>query len=745
MSLHRDQNKKLGLAKSGRVLVVDDEIHMLQSLEGLLGLNGYAVDTALGGADACCYLESVQYDLVLLDLNMEGIDGFAVMDFIASKCIDVETVVVSGKTGFDAVRNALRKGASDFVKKPYSPEELFATIDSALNKKRLRSERDRFETHVSKSEALYRYIVDQSPDIVFLLDGDGLFTFSNSQIKTLLGYSPEQLLGLPFTQLIKRPNLDVSDFFARLSKGGHTEGLHNIEMSLIHQTDQSLENIFDVTVFPVLTDIMGIAGTVTRGKNGLGSDTDTKTNRSGFSGYYGTARDITQSKSAEKVIRFQAYHDLLTRLPNRSLLNDRLEVAIAHSLRFGRQLAVLFLDLDRFKNINDSFGHSVGDMLLKAVSTRLQNCLRAGDTLSRFGGDEFVLLLPEVDGPTDVEKVAQKIIDTVQLPFDLENQKIFISVSIGIAFFPEFGGSPDELIKHADTAMYQAKINGKNSYAMFNQLMSAQISRNVTQENELHNAIENDEFRVFYQPQWCPKTQKMVAVEALLRWQHPERGLIYPGEFIALAEETRLIVKIGDWVLKRACQEVKGWMDQGIGPIRLAVNFSTLQIEQPNLVENVISTLQACNFPPENFELEITESVMMNDLEGTTLKLKTLAGFGLTIAIDDFGMGYSSLSYLHKLPIHTVKVDKSFVENIQSLDHEIIIVNAICAMALGLRLNVVAEGVETQVQYDYLANLGCQLLQGYLISHPLSGDNFLALVQGKLQLKESEVHGNNSQ
>jgi diguanylate cyclase (GGDEF)-like protein len=745
MSLHRDQNKKLGLAKSGRVLVVDDEIHMLQSLEGLLGLNGYAVDTALGGEDACCYLESVQYDLVLLDLNMEGIDGFAVMDFIASKCIDVETVVVSGKTAFDAVRNALRKGASDFVKKPYSPEELFATIDSALNKKRLRSERDRFETHVSKSEALYRYIVDQSPDIVFLLDGDGLFTFSNSQIKTLLGYSPEQLLGLPFTQLIKRPNLDVSDFFARLSKGGHTEGLHNIEMSLIHQTDQSLENIFDVTVFPVLTDIMGIAGTVTRGKNGLGSDTDTKTNRSGFSGYYGTARDITQSKSAEKVIRFQAYHDLLTQLPNRSLLNDRLEVAIAHSLRFGRQLAVLFLDLDRFKNINDSFGHSVGDMLLKAVSTRLQNCLRAGDTLSRFGGDEFVLLLPEVDGPTDVAEVAQKIIDTVQLPFDLENQKIFISVSIGIAFFPEFGGSPDELIKQADTAMYQAKINGKNSYAMFNQSMSAQISRSVTQENELHNAIENDEFRVFYQPQWCPKTQKMVAVEALLRWQHPERGLIYPGEFIALAEETRLIVKIGDWVLKRACQEVKGWMDQGIGPIRLAVNFSTLQIEQPNLVENVISTLQACNFPPENFELEITESVMMNDLEGTTLKLKTLAGFGLTIAIDDFGMGYSSLSYLHKLPIHTVKVDKSFVENIQSLDHEIIIVNAICSMALGLRLNVVAEGVETQVQYDYLANLGCQLLQGYLISRPLSGDNFLALVQRKLQLKGLEVHGNNSQ
>ena len=732
MSVHLHEKRKLGLAKNGRMLVVDDEIHMLQSSEALLGLNGYHVDTALGGADACRRLESGQYDLILLDLNMEGIDGFAVMDFISNNSIDVETVVVSGDTAFDAVRNALRKGASDFVRKPYSPEELFATIDSALNKKYLRSERDRFEMHVSKSETLYRYIVDQSPDMVFLLDGDGLFTFSNSQTQTLLGYNPEQLLGLPFTQLIERPSLNVLNYFKHPNKGGHSEGLHHIEVSLTHHADQHQKKIFDVTIFPVQTDIMGVAGTVARG--GSDSDADTKENKGGFTGYYGTARDITQSKRAEKTIRFQAYHDLLTRLPNRLLLNDRLEVAIAHSQRYGRNLAVLFLDLDRFKTINDSYGHSVGDMLLKAVATRLQNCLRAGDTLSRFGGDEFVLLLPEVDDPREAVITAQKIIETVGLPFDLEDQKIFIGVSIGIAIFPEFGGTPDELVKHADVAMYQAKVDGKNGYAMFNQSMREQISHSVKLENELHNAVENDEFRIFYQPQLCPKTQNIIGVEALLRWQHPERGLIYPDEFIAIAEESKLIVKIGEWVLKRACQEVKGWEDQGIGSIRLAVNFSTLQIEAPDLVDNVISTLQACNFPANNFELEITESVMMNDLEGTTLKLKTLAESGISIAIDDFGMGYSSLSYLHKLPIHTVKVDKSFVENIQSLDHEIIIVNAICSMALGLKLNVVAEGVETQAQYDYLANLGCQLLQGYLISRPVPGDHFLALMQEKLMV-----------
>jgi len=289
------------------------------------------------------------------------------------------------------------------------------------------------------------------------------------------------------------------------------------------------------------------------------------------------------------------------------------------------------------------------------------------------------------------------------------------------------------LIKHADIAMYQAKAHGNNSYALFDNAMGEHLSHSIKLESELHHALENDELRVFYQPQICTETDTVIGVEALVRWQHPERGLIYPGEFIALAEETKMILDVGEWVMRHAVAEVKAWMDQGLPPLRLAVNFSSLQVEQANLVERVINTLAEFDFPPRYFELEITESVMMHDLEGMVKKLQSLADHGIAVAIDDFGTGYSSLSYLHKLPIHTVKLDQSFVRNIQSVDLEVSIVNAICAMAHGLRLNIVAEGVENQEQYDYLKKLKCQEVQGYLISKPLPGEALLQFLAERPQ------------
>jgi diguanylate cyclase (GGDEF)-like protein len=409
----------------------------------------------------------------------------------------------------------------------------------------------------------------------------------------------------------------------------------------------------------------------------------------------------------------------------RALFNDRLDLAITHSRRRNKMLAVMYLDLDRFKNVNDTFGHTIGDLLLQAVVHRLQKCLREGDTLSRYGGDEFVLLLPEIDGAADAELIANKIIAALKPAFKLESQQVFAGLSIGGALFPEFGGSIDTLIKHADIAMYEAKVQGNNSYALFNNAMGEHLSQSIKLEAELRQALVNDELRVFYQPQICTQSNTVIGVEALVRWQHPERGLIYPGEFIALAEDTKIIFDLGDWVVRHAVAEVKSWMDQGLPPIRLAVNFSSLQVEQANLVDNVISTLAEFDFPPHYFELEITENNMMHDLEGMVKKMQSLADHGVTVAIDDFGTGYSSLSYLHTLPIHTVKLDQSFVRNIQSVDLEVSIVNAICAMAHGLGLNIVAEGVESQSQHDYLKNLGCQEVQGYLISRPLSGTAFL--------------------
>jgi diguanylate cyclase (GGDEF)-like protein/PAS domain S-box-containing protein len=718
------------LASNIRVLVVDDEYRVLTSLEALLRYKYYQVDTALGGELACQKLAQNQYDIVLLDLNMGDFDGFAVMAFMNAHDIDAVTVVVSGEIAFDSVRKALRMGASDYVKKPYSPEELFTIIAANIHKKNLQDDRDRYQEHVRKSVALNRYIVDRSPDIIFLLSVDGLFDFSNPQMEAVLGYRSDELAGTPFNNLLDVPHLQVEKIYERSDNHVAADALYNVELCLKHRTETGSKKYFEVTLFSVYTDIIGGVENIELNQSPRKVNTLTAVEDK-FTGYYGTARDITERKKAESLIRFQADHDLLTGLPNRSLFNDRLDLAITHSRRRNKMLAVMYLDLDRFKNVNDIFGHTVGDLLLQAVVHRLQKCLREGDTLSRYGGDEFVLLLPEIDGAADAELIASKIIAALKPAFKLEGQQVFAGLSIGGALFPEFGGSIDTLIKHADIAMYEAKIQGNNSYALFNNAMGEHLSQSIKLEAELRQALANDELRVFYQPQICTQSNAVIGVEALVRWQHPERGLIYPSEFIALAEDTKMIFDLGDWVVRHAVAEVKSWMDQGLPPIRLAVNFSSLQVEHANLVDKVISTLAEFDFPPHFFELEITENNMMRDLEGTVEKMQSLADHGVTVAIDDFGTGYSSLSYLHTLPIHTVKLDQSFVRNIQSVKLDVSIVNAICAMAHGLGLNIVAEGVESQSQYDYLKKLGCQEVQGYLISRPLSGTALLKFLSDR--------------
>jgi diguanylate cyclase (GGDEF)-like protein/PAS domain S-box-containing protein len=712
------------LASNIRVLVVDDESRILTSLEALLKYKYYQVDTALGGDLACQKLAQNHYDIVLLDLNMGDFDGYAVMAYMTAHDIDTVTVVVSGEIAFDSVRKALRMGASDYIKKPYSPEELFTIITATLHKKKLRDDRDRYQEHVRKSVALNRYIVDRSPDIVFMLSVDGLFNFLNPQMEAVLGYSSDELVGTPFNNLLDVPHPQVEKIYEHADKHVAADALYNVELCLKHRTETGSKKYFEVTLFSVYTDIIGGVENIELSQPPRKLNTLTVVEDK-FTGYYGTARDITERKKAESLIRFQADHDLLTGLPNRALFNDRLDLAITHSRRRNKMLAVMYLDLDRFKNVNDTFGHTVGDLLLQAVVHRLKKCLREGDTLSRYGGDEFVLLLPEIDGAADAELIASKIIAALKPAFKLEGQEVYAGLSIGGALFPEFGGSIDTLIKHADIAMYEAKVKGNNSYALFNNAMGEHLSQSIKLEAELRQALANDELRVLYQPQICTQSNAVIGVEALVRWQHPERGLIYPSEFITLAEDTKIIFDLGDWVVRHAVAEVKSWIDQGLPPLRLAVNFSSLQVEQANVVDKVISTLAEFDFPPHYFELEITENNMMHDLEGMVKKMQSLADHGVTVAIDDFGTGYSSLSYLHTLPIHTVKLDKSFVRNIQSVDLEVSIVNAICAMAHGLGLNIVAEGVESQSQYDYLKKLGCQEVQGYLISRPLSGTAFL--------------------
>lgn len=693
-------NTKRSARKAASILVVDDEPRLASALASLLRNCGYDVTEAYGGKHACELADTLSFDLALLDLHMPGVDGFAVMAHLESQQPECGVIVISGESSFTAVRRALRRGALDYIRKPFDPEELIAIIKSTVDKQSLLKAHEDIQVRLETSEALHRYIVNSSPDIVFMLDANGHFCFINSKIESLLGYKPAELCGKHFRHILDDRDV-VRGIYALNAPDISADNPRTLEIRLKTRGSRRATRHFEVTAFPIAPQTW----------------THNRSTRGGGSGqnacYYGIARDVTERKEAEAFINFQAYHDLLTRLPNRALFKDRLELAITHARRQKQKLAVMFLDLDRFKVINDTLGHAMGDRLLQAVTQRLESCLRKGDTLSRFGGDEFTLLLPSVHGPDDASQIARKLIKALKAPFALGEHEVFVGVSIGIAIYPEAGNTMDQLIQNADIAMYHVKARGKDSYCFFSGTMSIDSSQRLNLERDLRRALDKNELRVFYQPQVCALTNRILGLEALVRWQHPERGLLYPRDFLSLAEETGLIGQVSEQVLDQACLDVGQWIRSGHPDLRLAVNLSPVEVDHPRFVETLMERVKANHFPAANLEIEITENVIMNDLEQISHKLRELADLGIRIAIDDFGTGYSSLNYLHRLPIHTLKVDQSFVRAIRSSAGDTCIVNAIVAMAHGLKLEIVAEGVETDKQLEYLRSLGCHQVQGF--------------------------------
>ncbi len=431
--------------------------------------------------------------------------------------------------------------------------------------------------------------------------------------------------------------------------------------------------------------------------------------------------EISERKLAEGRARHLADHDALTGLPNRRILEDRLTQALALSYRNRKQTAAMFVDLDRFKTINDSLGHAVGDQLLKAVAERLVKQLRVGDTVCRIGGDEFVIVLPEITRGGDAAQVAQKIIDTLSHPIGLEGRDITVTPSIGISVFPEDGSDAETLIRNADAAMYHAKEMGRSNYQFFTDQMNLAASRRLTLENDLRRAVQKNELVVYYQPISELKTGCAVMHEALLRWKHPSRGLVSPVDFIQLAEDTGLILRIGEQALRDAC----AWAHKiGVDKrMPVAVNISARQFNDPKLVEMVARTLKETGLPADMLELEITESTVMRQTDVTLAMLKKLKDLGVSLAIDDFGTGYSSLAYLKRFPVNKLKIDKSFITDVpKSRDHNAI-VTAIISLAHALSLRVVAEGVETEAQLEFLQGAGCDLIQGYLAGEPIDADS----------------------
>jgi diguanylate cyclase (GGDEF)-like protein len=437
-----------------------------------------------------------------------------------------------------------------------------------------------------------------------------------------------------------------------------------------------------------------------------------------------------EGKRAE--IEYQANYDFLTGLPNRRLFNEQIKTSIEVSARETATLALLFIDLDRFKNINDIFGHSVGDLLLRSVAERLLNCFGKEEIISRFSGDEFVVLIPNATRAVAMAK-AKIVLDELSRPFSNEADEMYVSSSIGISQYPADGEDVETLIKNADVAMYRAKEQGRNGYQFYSADMNEGIMRKNALEKGLYQALERNELVLFYQPQIDLITGKIIGSEALIRWQHPEFGLIPPIEFISLAEETGLIVPIGEWVIRTACAQNKKWLDRGETPMSISVNLSARQFQQKNLVESIIKSLSDTGLPPEYLKLEITESIALYNEEYVIDKLHTLKNIGIKIAIDDFGTGYSSLSYLKKFPIDSLKIDKSFIGDITSDSGNEEIVKTIIAMARNMKLNVIAEGVETQQQLLFLKEHKCNEAQGYIFSKPLSVQQFDMMFTGLQQ------------
>lgn len=552
-------------------------------------------------------------------------------------------------------------------------------------------------------------LIDTIPCPIFYKDTKGIYLGCNKAFEEYLSMSREEIIGktdydfVPKTIAEKYYKADLDLF--------RGEGIHTYEATVDYADGTRHEVICNKAVF---LNPDGTPG-----------------------GLVGSILDITERKRFEERLMYQANHDSLTGLPNRNLLYDRLNHALAYENRHRELLAVMLIDLDNFKVINDTLGHSSGDILLLEVANRLQHSVRQYDTVARLGGDEFVILLTDVEHIRSLAGISDKILTLFKQPFSIMDHEIFVTASIGIAIYPADGVTADILLKNADTAMYQAKELGRNGYQFFTEEMNIKVHERLTLETRLRKALERQEFFLLYQPRVDVASGRIAGMEALLRWQPESSEVILPAEFIPLLEETGLIVAVGEWVLREVCYQGKAWHDAGLPPLTISVNVSARQFHQKNLPEKVEEILRETGFPPQCLEIELTESIIIQDVEKTILKLDRLKEMGVRLSIDDFGTGYSSLSYLKRFPIDILKIDRSFVNGLTTDPDDATIVSTIIAMAHNLNLNVVAEGVETDKQLQFVDKHGCEEVQGFLFSRPITAESLAELVlSGRQMLSE---------
>ena len=545
--------------------------------------------------------------------------------------------------------------------------------------------------------------MEQTADMVLIADTNGIVEYVNSAFEEITGYSKAEVLGKK-SHVLKSGHHDKA-FYGKLWSTILSGNTFN-DVMINKKKDGSLF-YEDKTITPLKDDDGNVIHFVS------------------------TGRDISQRMEHEKRLQYIAHHDALTDLPNRILFMDRVHQALAHARRYHKLAAILFIDLDRFKNINDTLGHIVGDKLLVALSTNLKETVREDDTIARLGGDEFAILVNNITSENDVAPVAQKVLDCLDQVIKIEAHSLYITASIGISLFPNDGEDADTLLKHADVAMYRAKDLGKNNFQFYSKDMSARASHRLLLESGLRQAMKNQEFVLHYQPQVDIHSREIIGFEALIRWHNPDLGLVAPIDFVPLLEETGLIVEVGDWVIDTACCQLKSWQDAGHKNLSMSVNVSGRQFHSADFYDRVVEQVNKYHLPPELLELEITESILMDNQQKTIEIIDQLDAYGFRIAIDDFGTGYSSLSYLRRFRIDTLKIDQSFVRDVIDDPDDAAITSAIIAMAHSLKLDIVAEGVENSQQLEFLMEKNCQLVQGYFFSRPQPAEKIsVLLVEG---------------
>ncbi len=677
------------------VLIVDDDQVMRLLERETLTRFEFDVSEAADGQAALDILAASWPDLVLLDVEMAGLDGFQVCRRIRQTrdVTDLPIIMVTGMDDLKSINQAYMAGANDFIAKPINwpilGHRARYVVRSARAARRLRELEE-------KQAAITRAI----PDMIFVLDGLGRYLDYKPGFGQLPFVPPEDFLGRNLSAVLPA---DVAEVIQ-----------HGIERAL---TKQLLQSVIYKLPMP----------------DGIHHH-EARIAPSGENQVVIVVRDITLQKLNEEKVRRLAYFDTLTGMPNRLGFLERLDGELLRARRTNRPLALLFLDLDDFKRINDTLGHSAGDYLLQTVADRLKEKLRPGDFISRpaldefgaqfarLGGDEFTVVLPDLDDIQVITPIAERMLALLSRPFMLSDQEITVTSSIGIATFPDDGDDAASLLKHADTAMNHAKAQGRNNWQKYSRVLTNQAMTRLALENDIRKGLERDEFCLFYQPQVRADDGSIVGIEALIRWRHPEHGLVSPIDFIPVAEESGLIVPMGEWVILSACRQATQWQTRGVPTPRMAVNVSARQLRGTDFISRVAAIVAQTGMRADCLELELTESILMHAEARRVEGLLRLKALGVHFAIDDFGTGYSSLSYVKRFPIGMLKIDQSFIRGLPHNANDAGITTAIVAMAQSLQLEVIAEGVETQAQLDFLRQAGCHKMQGYLFSRPLPGE-----------------------